>query len=57
MGNNESVTYAVRTAVEAAVLETVYQGHDRGFWTIAEGHRHSHQRDHTGTNDKHAIKQ
>lgn len=34
VGNNESVTYAVRTATEAAVLEMVYQGHDRGFWTI-----------------------
>lgn len=57
VGNNESVTYAVRTAVEAAVLEMVYQGHDRGFWTIVENHRHPHQRDHNGTNDKHAIKQ
>ena len=36
VGNNESVTYAVRTAIEAAVLELVYQGHDRGFWTIKE---------------------
>ena len=26
VGNNESVTYAVRTAIEAAVLEMVYQG-------------------------------
>lgn len=34
VGNNESVTYAVRTAIEAAVLELVNQGHDRGFWTI-----------------------
>lgn len=34
VGNNESVTYAVRTAIEAAVLEMVYQGHERGFWTI-----------------------
>ena len=34
IGNNESVTYAVRTAIEAAVLEMVYQGHERGFWTI-----------------------
>ena len=33
-GKNESVTYAVRTAIEAAVLELVYQGHDRGFWKI-----------------------
>ena len=34
VGNNESVTYATRTAIEAAVLELIYQGHDRGFWTI-----------------------
>ena len=55
VGNNESVTYAVRTAIEAAVLEMVYQGHDRGFWTIADGHRHPHQNDHLGTNDKHVV--
>jgi len=30
------VTYAVRTAIEAAVLELVYQGDERGFWTIKE---------------------
>ena len=36
VGNNESVTYAVRTAIEAAVLELVYQGDERGFWTIKE---------------------
>ena len=34
IGNTESVTYAVRTAIEAAVLEMVYQGDERGFWTI-----------------------
>ena len=34
VGNNESVTYAVRTAIEAGVLELVYQGDERGFWTI-----------------------
>ena len=34
VGNNESVTYAVRTAIEAAVLELINQGHDRGFWEI-----------------------
>ena len=34
MGNNESVTYATRVAIEAAVLELIYQGHDRGFWQI-----------------------
>ena len=36
MGNNESVTYATRSAIEAAVLELVYQGHDRVFWVIEE---------------------
>ena len=36
VGNNESVTYAVRTAIEAAVLELVYRGHERGFWKIKE---------------------
>ena len=39
IGNNESVTYAVRTAIEAAVLEMVYQGHERGFWTINENNK------------------
>ena len=51
VGNNESVTYAVRTAIEAAVLELIYQGHDRGYWKIKEGHRHPHLND--GTNELH----
>ena len=34
VGNNESVTYATRAAIEAGVLELIYQGHDRGFWKI-----------------------
>lgn len=34
VGNNESVTYATRTAIEAAVLELIHQGHERGFWEI-----------------------
>ena len=55
VGNNESVTYAVRTAIEAAVLELIYQGHDRGLWVIEDGHRHPHQ--HSGKNDKHPIKE
>ena len=55
VGNNESVTYAVRTAIEAAVLELVYQGHDRGFWVIKDGHRHPHQS--TGANDKHQLEE
>ena len=33
-GKNESVTYSVRTAIEAAVLELVNQGHERGLWKI-----------------------
>lgn len=34
VSENESVTYATRTAIEAAVLEMIYQGNDRGFWKI-----------------------
>ena len=34
VGNNESVTYATRAAIEAGVLELIYQGHDRGYWII-----------------------
>ena len=34
IGNNESVTYATRSAIEAAVLEIIYQGHRRGYWKI-----------------------
>lgn len=55
VGNNESVTYAVRTAVEAGVLELIYQGHDRGFWDLTEGHRHPHQID--GKNIRHSNKE
>jgi curli production assembly/transport component CsgG len=50
---NESVTYSTRAAIEEAVLELIYQGHDRGFWVIEDGHRHPHQ--HDGTNDIHSI--
>ena len=53
VGNNESVTYAVRAAIEAAVLEMVYQGHDRGFWTIDGDPRHQHNAE--DTNEEHAI--
>ena len=53
VGNNESVTYAVRSAIEASVLELIYQGHDRGLWKVGEGHRHPHQND--GKNDLHPI--
>ena len=53
VGNNESVTYATRVAIEAAVLELIYQGHDRGFWIIEGDHRHPHNSD--GKNDKHDL--
>ena len=36
VGNNESVTYATRSAIEAGVLELIYQGHERGFWEIED---------------------
>lgn len=53
VGNNESVTYAVRAAIEAGVLELIYQGHDRKFWNLTAGHRHPHQ--HDGKNERHAT--
>lgn len=34
MTQNESVTYAVRSAIEAAVLALIEQGDERGFWKI-----------------------
>ena len=34
MTQNESVTYAVRSAIEAAVLELIKQGDERGYWKI-----------------------
>ena len=52
-GFNESVTYATRAAIEEAVLELIYQGHDRGHWVIRDGHRHPHQND--GVNEKHPL--
>jgi curli production assembly/transport component CsgG len=55
VGNNESVTYATRVAIEAAVLELIYQGHDRGFWVIEEGHRHPHNTD--GVNELHSLEE
>ena len=55
VGNNESVTYAVRAAIEAAVLELIYQGHDRKFWDLTAGHRHPHL--HDGVNERHAQKE
>lgn len=35
VSKNESVTYATRAAIEAGVLEMVYQGNDRGLWEIS----------------------
>ena len=42
IGNNESVTYAVRSAIEAGVLELIYQGHRRDFWKI-EGYNENEE--------------
>ena len=42
VGNNESVTYATRAAIEAAVLELIYQGHRRGYWEI-EGYNENEE--------------
>ena len=42
VGNNESVTYATRTAIEAGVLELIYQGHRRGYWKI-EGYNENEE--------------
>ena len=51
MTENESVTRSLRSCIEAAVLELIYQGHDRNYWVIKDGHRHPHQIH--GNNDKH----
>lgn len=50
---NESVTFATRSAIEAAVLEMIYQGHDRKYWKIDGDHRHPHNID--GSNKRHVI--
>ena len=34
MTQNESVTFAVRSVIEAAVLELIQQGDERGYWKI-----------------------
>ena len=34
---NESVTWAVRSAIEAAVLSLIEQGDERGYWEISKG--------------------
>ena len=51
MTENESVTRSLRSVIEAAVLEIIYQGHDRSYWVIKDGHRHPHQIH--GTNEQH----
>ena len=43
MTENESVTRSLRSCIEAAVLEIIYQGHDLSYWVIKDGHRHPHQ--------------
>lgn len=50
---NEGVTKATRSAIELSVLELIYQGHDRSFWVIKDGHRHPHG--HHGENELHSI--
>ena len=35
MTQNESVTWAVSSAIEAAVLALIEQGDERGYWTIS----------------------
>ena len=50
---NEGVTKATRSAIELAVLELIYQGHDRSFWVIKDGHRHPHGTH--GRNEGHQI--
>ena len=52
---NESITRSVRSCIEQAVLEMIYQGHDKGYWEIKEGRRDPQQA--TGTNDLHPTKE
>ena len=40
-----------RAAIEAAVLELIYQGHDRKYWTIEGIDRNSHKLDVKEEND------
>ena len=55
VAQNEGVTKATRSAIELAVLELIYQGHDRGFWEIKSGHRHPHGTH--GRNELHNIEE
>ena len=34
MTENESITRSVRSAIEKAVLELIYQGDEKGYWKI-----------------------
>ena len=36
VADNESVTVAVRSAIEASVVSMIRQGDDRGFWQLQE---------------------
>ena len=36
VAENESVTVAVRAAIEAAVVAIIIQGDERGFWKVQE---------------------
>ena len=55
VATNEGVSKATRSAIELAVLELIYQGHDRGFWVIKDGHRHPHGQH--GRNELHEIEE
>jgi len=33
---NEPTNYAVRAAIEAGVIELIYEGNRKGFWTFKE---------------------
>ena len=33
---NEPVTYAIRTAIEYAILKLIYSGKDEGYWKFKE---------------------
>jgi curli production assembly/transport component CsgG len=49
---NESVTYATRTAIEAAVLAMIQQGHERGFWEITQPQQDTGAMTDKGTNEE-----
>jgi len=39
MSANEPVNYAVRAAIEAGVIEIVYEGEQKSLWQFKEGMR------------------